>query len=120
MTPLRLRMLDYMRLKHYSPSTIKSYINVVAAYARHIGKSPELWDWEEVKAYLLFLIEARRCSVSYLSQAHSAFKVLFVQVLGWDSAGNLVPRPRKVHRLPSVMSVGSRASSPARLAANPQ
>ena len=34
-------MFDYMRLKHYSPKTIKSYVNIVAAYSRHIGHSPE-------------------------------------------------------------------------------
>ena len=98
-------MFEYMQLKHYSRNTIKSYLNIVAAYARHIGKSPELSDWEAVKSYLLYLIGERHCSVSHLSQAHSAFKVLFVQVLGWPEAGNQVPRPRRVQILPSVMSV---------------
>lgn len=105
MTPLRKRMFEYMQLKHYSRNTIKNYLNIVAAYARHIGKSPELSDWEAVKSYLLFLIGERHCSVSHLSVAHSAFKVLFVQVLGWPDAGNQVPRPRKTQTLPSVMSV---------------
>ena len=98
-------MLEYMQLRNYSRSTIKSYINMVAAYARHIGKSPDLSDWEAVREYMLHLLEERHCSVSHLSQAHSAFKVLFVHVLGWPDAGNQVPRPRKVHTLPSVMSV---------------
>jgi len=39
---LRKRMLEYMQLKHYSRNTIQSYLNHVAAYARHIGKNPEL------------------------------------------------------------------------------
>lgn len=105
MTPLRKRMLEYMQLKHYSPSTIKNYVNIVAAYARHIGKNPELSDWEEVRSYLLHLVNDRHCSVSHLSQANSAFKVFFVCVLGWPEAGHQVPRPRKVRILPSVMSV---------------
>jgi len=98
-------MLEYMQLRNYSPSTIKSYLNMVGAYARHIGKSPDLSDWEDVRTYMLHLLEERRCSVSHLSQAHSAFKVLLVHVLGWPEAGNLVPRPRKSHTLPSVMSI---------------
>ena len=105
MTPLRKRMLEYMQLKHYSPRTIKSYLNVVAAYTRHIGKNPESSDWGEVRSYLLHMLNERHCSVSYLSQANSAFKVFFVCVLGWPEAGHQVPRPRRVRILPSVMSV---------------
>lgn len=30
MSPLRLRMLEYMQLKHYSPSTIKNYLSQVS------------------------------------------------------------------------------------------
>ncbi len=98
-------MWEYMQLKHYSPRTIKCYLNLVAAFARYIGKSPELSDWGEVKSYMLYLVGERRCSLSHQSQAHSAFKVLFVHVLGWPEAGNQVPRPRKSQTLPSVMSV---------------
>jgi len=99
-------MFDYMQLKHYSPKTIKSYVNIVAAYSRHIGHSPESSNWEEVRSYLLHMIEGRKGSVSYLNQAHSAFKVLFVHVLGWPDPGVQVPRPRKSKTLPSVLSVG--------------
>ena len=35
-------MTEHMRLKGYSHRTIKSYVNLVAAYARHVGRSPEL------------------------------------------------------------------------------
>lgn len=94
-----------MRLKHYSPNTIKNYVNIVAAYARHIGKRPESSDWEEVRSYLLFLINERHCSSSRLNLAHSAFKVLFVHVLGWPDPGTQVPRPRRIKTLPSVLSV---------------
>jgi len=46
-------MFEYMQLRNYSPATIKSYTNMVAAFARHIGKSPHLSDWEAVRAYML-------------------------------------------------------------------
>ena len=106
MTPLRLRVLGYMQLKHYSPNTVKSYLNSIAAYARHIGKSPELSNWEEVREYLLYLINTRRCSVSYLKSNQCAFKVLFVFVLGWPEPDrHIIPKPRNARTLPAVMSV---------------
>lgn len=98
-------MTEYMRLKGYSPRTIKCYINMAAAYSRHIGKSPELTDCEDARAYMLYLLEERGCSMSHLSQAYSALKVLFVKVLGREGCGDKIPRPKRARTLPAVMSV---------------
>ena len=87
MSPLRLRMLEYMQLKHYSPTTIKNYLSQVSHFARSLGTSPDLGKLEEVAAYLLHLNLERRLSQSQLNSAYSGIKVLFVQILGreWDS-----------------------------------
>lgn len=98
-------MTEYMQLKGYSPRTIKCYVNMAAAYARHFGKSPELTDCEDVRLYMLYLLEERGCSMSHLSQAYSALKVLFVKVLGRDGCGDKIPRPKRARTLPAVMSV---------------
>lgn len=98
-------MIEHMQLKGYSPRTIKCYVNMVAAYARHVGKSPESTDCEDARAYMLCLLEERGCSMSHLSQAYSALKVLFVQVLGRDGCGDKIPRPKRAKTLPAVMSV---------------
>ena len=98
-------MTEHMRLKGYSPRTIKSYVNMVAVYARHVGKSPELTDCEDARAYMVYLLEERGSSMSHLSQAYSALKVLFVQVLLREGCGDKIPRPKRAKPLPSVMSV---------------
>ena len=41
MTLLRQRMLDDLRIRNCSPSTVECYIREVAAFAKHFGKSPE-------------------------------------------------------------------------------
>lgn len=98
-------MTEHMRLKGYSPRTIKSYVNMVAAYARHVGKSPELTGCEDARAFMVYLVEERDCSTSHLHQAYSAIKLLFVQVLGREGCGDKIPRPKRAKTLPAVMSV---------------
>jgi integrase/recombinase XerD len=96
-------MLEHMRLRHYSPRTIKSYLAQVTAFARHLGRSPDMATLEDVASYLLHL-EERGLSQSLLSNAYSGIKVLFVAVLdrSWDR--RILPRSRREKRLPAVLS----------------
>ena len=67
-------MFEYMQLRNYSRATIKSYTNMVAAYARHIGKSPHLSDWEAVRAYMLHLLEVP-LSATLLAQMREYWRI---------------------------------------------
>jgi hypothetical protein len=40
-------MLDDLRIRNYSPSTVECYIREVAEFAKHFGKSPEHLGPEE-------------------------------------------------------------------------
>ena len=42
MTALRLRMIEDMRIRNLSQRTQTTYVEQVARFARHFGKSPEL------------------------------------------------------------------------------
>lgn len=41
MTPLRQRMIEEMKLRNYAPHTVELYVDQVARFARHYGRSPE-------------------------------------------------------------------------------
>lgn len=104
MTALRQRMLEYLRLKNFSPATQRSYINAVKLFAQYLGRSPDQADMEDVRRYLLHLID-RKLSNSTINTAQSAIKALFVGVLlrEWDP--RFSPRPRKMRSLPPILSV---------------
>ena len=57
MTPLRRRMIEDMRLRNLADRTIETYVDRVAAFARHFGTSPEHLGPDHIRAYLLHLVE---------------------------------------------------------------
>jgi hypothetical protein len=104
MTPLRQRMIEDMKLRNFSPHTVRAYVDRVAAFAKHYGKSPQVLGRDEVRAYLLFLIEEKRVSWAYYGQAICALRFLYRVTLGNDWVIEGVVSPRKETRLPVVLS----------------
>ena len=58
MTPLRRRMIEDMELRNLAPKTVEVYVQRVAAFARHFGRSPEALGPDEVRSYLVHLVRA--------------------------------------------------------------
>ncbi len=51
MTPLRQRMIEDMRIRHYAPGTQYTYIRAVEKFADHFGRSPERLGRAEVREF---------------------------------------------------------------------
>ena len=98
-TPLRQRMIEDMKLRNLSPNTIQAYVDRVAAFAKHFGKSPQHLGPKEVWAYLVFLVEATRVSWSYHGQAIFALRFLYRVTLGKDWVVKGVVSPKKELKL---------------------
>src|SRR6516162_11362877 len=62
MTKLRQRMMEELRLRNSSEETIRSYIESVQRFARYYDKSPDQINAEQVRSYLLYLLEERKLS----------------------------------------------------------
>jgi hypothetical protein len=45
-------MIDDMRIHNLSPLTQTSYVGHVSLFARHFGRSPEVLEPEDIRAYL--------------------------------------------------------------------
>ena len=104
MTVLRQRMIDDMRVRNFSLNTQKIYVDRVAKFAKHFGKSPELLGPEEIRTYQLYLIDNRNASWSTRNQYVSALRFLYRVTLGKEWAIQNIPGPRKSLTLPVVLS----------------
>jgi integrase/recombinase XerD len=104
MTPLRRHMIEDMRLRNLSPRTIDTDVDRVAAFARHLGTSPEHLGPEHIRAYLLHLVE-QEASWAVFNQTRCALRFLYRTTLRrpWVDDGVVCVRtPRK---LPVVLSL---------------
>jgi site-specific recombinase XerD len=102
-TPLRQRYIEDLRLKNFSPGTIKQYVLAVAGFARFHGCSPEKLTREDVRAYLVHLLE-RGLARNSVVLHRSALRHLYVTTLGRSDWLAELPRPQPEHRLPVVLS----------------
>lgn len=59
MTPLRKKMLEELQRRNYSESTQRTYLHIVADFAKYFGRSPDLLGLDEVREYQAHLIDKR-------------------------------------------------------------
>jgi site-specific recombinase XerD len=97
-------MIQDMRLRNLSPKTVEAYVGAVARFARHFGRSPEQLDAEQVRQYLLHLVEDEHAGWSRYNQARCALQFLYRVTLGKDQQLARIPCARTPKRLPTVLS----------------
>ncbi|HWY46065.1 MAG TPA: phage integrase N-terminal SAM-like domain-containing protein [Bryobacteraceae bacterium] len=44
-------MLEDLHIRHYSPTTIRTYLHGIAKFARHFGKPPDQLDAEHIRCF---------------------------------------------------------------------
>src|SRR5512135_3743933 len=104
MTPLRRRMIEDLKLRNLAPRTIAVYVQRVAAFARHFGKSPEDLGPPEVRSYLVHLVQEEHVAWSYYNQTVAALRFLYRVTLGRDEALHRIACPKQPKKLPVVLS----------------
>jgi integrase/recombinase XerD len=105
MTGLRRRMIEDMTLRNFAPHTIQVYVERVATFARHFNVSPKRLGPEQIRAYLLYLVQERHVSWSYFNQARCALQVLYPVTLGKDWVVEAIVCPKQQKKLPIVLSL---------------
>jgi integrase/recombinase XerD len=104
MTPLRKRMIDEMELRNFSPKTIQVYVENVARFARYFNKSPDKLGPEDVRTYLLYLVQERKNAWGTYKQALAALRYFYRWVIKGPEIVEDIRCPRPERRLPVVLS----------------
>jgi len=104
MTPLRQRMIDDMQLRNLAPGTQTNYIHHVAGFARYYWRSPEELDIEDVRGYLLYLLNDRKLSAESVNQCTTALQFLYLTTLEMPWSRECFPRAKRPLKLPVILS----------------
>ena len=104
MTELRQCMIQDMRLRGLAEGTQKVYLEAVKHLAAHYSRSPDLLTEDEVRDFLLYLIETRKLAKSTVRIHLFALKFLYRMTLKRDWPVLSLARVKKPNRLPVVLS----------------
>ena len=86
--PLRVRMIEEMRIRNLSCATQRNYIHHVEQFARHYNTSPINLGLDEIRNYRLHMLDVRLLSPQTMNSFVAAANFLYTEVLDmpWDTA----------------------------------
>ena len=104
MTELRQRMLEELRLRNYSPQTIRAYTATVADFARHFHQPPDRLGPEQIRTYQLHLLNDRKLAWPTFQLRMAALKFFYTRTLKRRWFDYQVAKPKLRRKLPVVWS----------------
>ncbi len=105
MSKLREQMLTDLQLKGITPGVQKKYLREVSNLAKYFGKSPEELGEQEVKKYLVHLLEERKLSRGTYRNYVSGIKFLYKTTLNREEVVEKIRYPKDKKTLPSVFDL---------------
>src|SRR5882762_1246976 len=103
-SPLRLRMIEDMRMRKLERKTQEMYIRGVCRLAKYLGRSPQTATAEDLRRFQLHLVEAGVSPIT-LNATLTAVKFLFQITLDRPHVVSKLRRVRVEQKLPVVLSL---------------
>jgi site-specific recombinase XerD len=97
-------MLQEMRIRNYSERTIITYSNMLSNFLDYIRREPSEITTGDLKNYIYYRLKKDHISVSTINQIISAWRIVYVHILGKKWEGCRITRPRRDKKLPEVLS----------------
>jgi len=93
-------------LRGLSPNTRATYLHCVSVFARRFMRSPRMLGAEELRSFLLDLLEVKKRAASTIAVYVGALRFLFGVTLRREDVSFFdLPRPKIPMKLPSVLAV---------------
>ena len=105
MTPLRKRMMEELQLRNFSPVTARAYLGAAERFAKYFDRSPEHLGPEQIRQYLLHLLNDNQATASTVQLYRSALKFLYTSTLKRPWFDLEIAGIKKRLLLPTVLSV---------------
>jgi len=93
-----------LKLKGFSSKTKKSYISHMRRYLEYTGSEDLAFEKISIENYLLYLLDEKQVSHSYVNQAVSAIKFYLSNIEKKKMIDLNIPRPKQEKKLPEVLS----------------
>jgi len=104
MGQLRDKMQADLKIAGYSQNTRRRYINWGRRFAAHFMRSPAEMGSDEIREFMLHLIDEVALSPESIRAARSSLRFLYMVTLNKPVEIEWLPVPRKPKRLPVVLS----------------
>jgi site-specific recombinase XerD len=102
---LRQRMIEDMALRGFTAKTQLSYVRAVEGLVRFHGLSPETLSNEQLRQYFVHLKCERKLARPTITIALCGIKFLYESTLRRDFTLTGIPRPKREHKLPVVLTI---------------
>jgi integrase/recombinase XerD len=99
------RFLQDLKLSGASPRTQQSYVRAVRKFTEFLGHSPDLASEDQLRNYLLYLVDSKRWQPSTINVAQQALKRFFRITCPRDWAVLKLARVQVEQKLPVVISI---------------
>jgi integrase/recombinase XerD len=104
MTDLRKLMLEELERRNYSQATLRAYVAAVEDFARYFHRSPDQLGPDQIRQYQAYLFRERKLMANSVTQRLGALRFFYIKTLRQSWSVELTPYPKKVQRLPSILS----------------
>jgi len=103
-THLRQLMLEELRRRNFAETTIRTYLHGVEHFSRYFGRQPDQLGPEHIRQYQAALFTKFKFSPNTVGLRLATLRFFYIQVLkrSWSIAET--PYPKKVVRLPQILS----------------
>jgi integrase/recombinase XerD len=103
-THLRQLMIEELQRRNFAETTIRSYVHGVEHFSRYFHRRPDQLGPEHIRQYQAMLFTKLKFSPNTVTQRLGALRFFYIKVLKKNWSVAETPYPRKVIRLPEILS----------------